>query len=199
MAAPRKLAKRKPQTKGQLRIIGGQWRSRVLRFPADGPARPTGDRIRETLFNWLTPWLPGARCIDLYAGTGALGFEALSRGAAEVVLIEREPALVAALQANAQALGAAGARVLGGDALAHLAGAGVADVVFVDPPFAPGAAHAVLADLRPHLAPQHRVYLERGNDDDTALPPGWSAVKTGRAGRVRYDLLVFDSHAQGSA
>lgn len=196
MAAQRK----KPaKAAGQLRIIGGQWRSRVLRFPADGPARPTGDRVRETLFNWLTPWLPGARCIDLYAGTGALGFEALSRGAAEAVLIERDPDLLAALQANAAALQADGARVIGGDARAQLAAAGVADIIFIDPPFVPGAAQAALAGLPPHLAPQHRVYLERSTDDDTDLPPGWTAVKSGRAGRVRYDLLVFDLTAQGSA
>lgn len=182
-----------------MRIIGGQWRSRVLRFPADGPARPTGDRIRETLFNWLTPWLPGARCIDLYAGTGALGFEALSRGASEAVLIERDPVMVTALQANAQALQAEGARIIGGDAQLHLAAAGLADIIFVDPPFAPGAAQAVLAELPPHLAPQHRVYLERGAADDTPLPDGWTALKSGRAGRVRYDLLMYDTQAQGRA
>ena len=193
------MAKPKSKTKGQVRIIGGQWRSRVLRFPADGPARPTGDRIRETLFNWLTPWLPGARCIDLYAGTGALGFEALSRGASEAVFIERDPELIAALQANANALNAASARVMGGDARAQLAAAGVADIIFGDPPFAPGAAQAVLADLPPHLAPQHRVYLERSADDDMPLPGGWMPIKTGRAGRVRYDLLMYEAPAQGRA
>lgn len=194
---PPDLAKRQQKPKGQVRIIGGQWRSRVLRFPSDGPARPTGDRIRETLFNWLAPLLPGARCIDLYAGTGALGFEALSRGAAEAVFIERDPAMVAALQANAQALQADGARVIGGDALMHLPAVGNADIVFVDPPFAPGAAQAVLAELPPHLAPLHRVYLERGAADDAELPDGWTALKHGRAGRVRYDLLMYDTQAQG--
>lgn len=114
-------------------------------------------------------------------------------------MIERDPQLIAVLQANADALGAVGARVLGGDAGAQLAAAGVADIVFVDPPFAPGAAQAVLADLPPHLAPQHRVYLERSADDDTPLPNGWIPIKTGRAGRVRYDLLMYEAPAQGRA
>ena len=84
----------------QIRIIGGQWRSRRLEFPNAPGLRPTPDRVRETLFNWLAPVLPGARCLDLFAGSGALGIEALSRGAAEVLFIEREPLAVRALREN---------------------------------------------------------------------------------------------------
>ncbi len=95
----------------QLRIIGGQWRSRRLEFPDVPGLRPTPDRVRETLFNWLAPVLPGARCLDLFAGSGALGIEALSRGAAEAVFFERHPVAVGALRENLARLNARGARV----------------------------------------------------------------------------------------
>lgn len=192
----RRKATRRPV--GQVRIIGGQWRSRVLRFPADGTARPSGDRVRETLFNWLTPWLPGARCVDLFAGTGALGFEALSRGAAHATLVERDPAMAQALRANAEALAAGdAAQVIQADALAALGGlARPVDVAFVDPPFGAGAVPASLDALVPHLARQHRVYVEHGVDEPPAWPPGWTPVKSGKAGRVRYHLLIHATTAQ---
>ena len=104
----------------QLRIIGGQWRGRRLEFPDLPGLRPTPDRVRETLFNWLAPVLPGARCLDLFAGSGALGIEALSCGAAEVVFVERQPRAVHALRENLARLNAAGARVEAVDALAWL-------------------------------------------------------------------------------
>lgn len=148
--------RRNRQPQSELRVIAGQWRGRRIRFNADG-IRPTGDRVRETLFNWLTPWLPGARCLDLFAGSGALGIEALSRGAAEVVFIERNPAAARAIQQTLDEFtGSPGdktgnksggesdearrdgvATVLTADAVqTDIAALGPFDIVFVDPPFA---------------------------------------------------------------
>src|SRR5258705_1707299 len=106
--------------RNRVRIIGGQWRSRMLRFPAAAPLRPTPDRVRETLFNWLGQRLDGMRCLDLFAGSGALGFEALSRGAARVVMVERDREVARALRASAEALQAEGAEIVEGDAVEYL-------------------------------------------------------------------------------
>lgn len=127
---------------GQLRIIGGEWRSRRFSFPDAEGLRPTPDRVRETLFNWLGQDLRGLRCLDAFAGSGALGLEAASRGAAAVCLLERDPALVQALRASVQRLGAAQVRVQQADALAWMQAATPSawDVVFLDPPFAEAAA-----------------------------------------------------------
>src|SRR5512134_933490 len=120
----------------QLRIIGGRWRSRRLRFPPLPGLRPTPDRVRETLFNWLTPVIAGARCLDLFAGSGALGIEALSRGAAAVTFVERHPQAVRGLRANLAQLRAEGARVEQADALLWLRQAPQPfTVVFLNPPF----------------------------------------------------------------
>ena len=119
-----------------LRIIGGEWRSRKLKF-ADVPGlRPTPDRVRETLFNWLQWHVPGARCLDLFAGSGALGLEALSRGARDVVMVEKHPAAAQALRDNLTLLGARNARLVHDDALRYLGRVTVAfDLIFLDPPF----------------------------------------------------------------
>jgi 16S rRNA (guanine966-N2)-methyltransferase len=128
-----------PSYNNQFRIIAGRWRRRRLRFPADGGVRPSPDRVRETLFNWLMPVIAGARCLDLFAGSGALGLEALSRGAAEAVFVEREPRLAAAIESHLRVLDAAGGRVVVADALAWLAApASTFDIVMLDPPFASG-------------------------------------------------------------
>ncbi|HVQ62861.1 MAG TPA: 16S rRNA (guanine(966)-N(2))-methyltransferase RsmD, partial [Burkholderiales bacterium] len=100
-----------------VRIIGGQWRSRILEFPDAADLRPTPDRVRETLFNWLGQDLGGKNCLDLFAGSGALGFEALSRGAVSAVMVEKDPEVLRALRENAQKLGAKGLTVVRGDAL----------------------------------------------------------------------------------
>jgi 16S rRNA (guanine966-N2)-methyltransferase len=121
-----------------LRIIGGEWRSRKLRF-ADVPGlRPTPDRVRETLFNWLQMQVPGARCLDLFAGSGALGLEALSRGAREVVMVEKHPAAARALRDNIALLGAQNAVLVNDDAFRYLRSLSTAeafDLIFLDPPF----------------------------------------------------------------
>jgi 16S rRNA (guanine966-N2)-methyltransferase len=187
---------RAPQNR--VRIIGGQWRSRLLRFPDAPGLRPTPDRVRETLFNWLGQDLSATQCLDLYAGSGALGFEAASRGARRVVLVERERRTVQALQASAQALQAASVEVVHADALEFLQrrppadGLGGYDVVFLDPPYAFWQQHqeagsGLLSTLAGYLAPGARVFLE--SPAFAPLPDGWRALKRDRAGAVHYQLL----------
>ena len=170
-----------------MRIIGGRWRSRLVEFPGREGLRPTPDRVRETLFNWLGQDLEGLACLDLFAGSGALGFEAASRGAARVVLVERDPASVAALQANRAWLGGDAVEIVRADALAWLDGSdGRFDVVFVDPPFRQNLLPVVLARLSRRLAAGGRVYAEA----DVAIEePGWRVLKHARAGQVHYQLL----------
>lgn len=178
---------------GRIRIIGGRWRSRRLPV-AEGPGlRPTPDRVRETLFNWLAPWIEGARCVDLFAGTGALCLEALSRGAAEVVMVERAPEAWRQLETNVARLGAEGAQVLGLEALEYLAGRPRPfDIVFLDPPFA--VAEAMIAACserldRGWLRPGALVYVEAPRAlASLPLPATWEPLKHGTAGQVGYHL-----------
>ncbi|WP_236848621.1 16S rRNA (guanine(966)-N(2))-methyltransferase RsmD [Candidatus Thiodictyon syntrophicum] len=179
---------------GHLRIIGGRNRGRRLPIPDQPGLRPTADRVRETLFNWLTPVLPGARCLDLFAGSGALGLEAASRGAGRVVLVERNAAVARQLLANVETLAAANVEVIAADALAWLAGEPRPfDIVFLDPPFADGllAPACALLDARGWLAPGARVYLESAERAGfPALPQAWELVREGTAGQVRYGLAL---------
>lgn len=178
----------------RVRIIGGAWRSRRITFPPAAGLRPTPDRVRETLFNWLGQDLTGRSCLDLYAGSGALGFEALSRGAAAVVMVERDRQAVQALRDNAARLGAANLEVAGTDALQFLrSDRRLFDVVFLDPPYGSGVLPGILRDLRAHLAAEGRVYAESGGNLE--LPPGWMTVREGRAGAVHYHLLAKAPHA----
>jgi 16S rRNA (guanine(966)-N(2))-methyltransferase RsmD len=183
----------------RVRIIGGAWRSRILRFPAVAELRPTPDRVRETLFNWLGRDLTGKRCLDLFAGSGALGFEALSRGAAEAVLVERSRAVLRALRENAERLGAGDrARFVLGDALHFLESAGEAsfDVVFVDPPYGSGLVDEVLARLPAWLGRDAAVYVE--SDARVGPAPPWRVRRHGRAGAVHYHLIEWGGHDHGS-
>jgi len=155
--------------------------------------RPTPDRVRETLFNWLAPYLPGARCIDLFAGTGALCLEALSRGAASVVMVEASPAALRQLRANVALLGAEAVEIVGFDALEFLAGRPRAfDIVFLDPPFATAARmiEACAERLRRGwLRPGALVYVEAPRAGAPApVPAEWQRIKSGTAGQVRYEL-----------
>ena len=178
-----------PRTSGRnrVRIIAGKWRSRIVRFPAGAELRPTPDRVRETLFNWLGQSLDDLSCLDLFAGSGALGFEALSRGASRVVMVERDRKVAAGLRESGRELGATGLDVVESDALAYLARAGERfDVAFVDPPFASNLAASSLDALRPRLNAGARVYVESGAE----LEPGdrWRVLRHDRAGAVRYFL-----------
>ena len=182
--------------KGTLRIIGGKYRSRQLRVPSRPGLRPTPDRVRETLFNWLGQDLSGLACLDLFAGSGALGFEALSRGAASVVMVEKDAAALRALRENAQKLQAANLTVVRGDALEFARETRSRfDVVFVDPPYRLGLQAAVLARVRGLLAPDARVYVESAS----AFVPdrGWTVLKSSRAGNVHFHLLAGEIDDQG--
>ncbi|GHA75984.1 ribosomal RNA small subunit methyltransferase D [Lysobacter bugurensis] len=175
-----------------MRLIGGRWRGSRLDVPNADGLRPTSDRVRETLFNWLMPALPGARVLDLFAGSGALGFEAVSRGAGHAVLVERDATLASALRAAATRLGAgASIDVVHADALAWLSRAEAArfDIAFVDPPFAVGLWDAALAAVSPALAADAWLYVEASNNAAWAVPAGWRVHREGATREVRYVLL----------
>lgn len=175
---------------GQLRIIGGAWRSRRIAIAERPGLRPTPDRVRETLFNWLGQTLSGESCIDLYAGSGALGFEAASRGAGRVVMVERDPIVLAALERNRALLGALTVEVVRDSALEYLRRSTERfDLVFADPPFREDPWSELLGVLPARLAPGARVYVEAANPLE-ARPP-WSELRRSRAGQVSYQLLEW--------
>lgn len=179
---------------GDVRIIGGRWRGRRIAVPELSGLRPTPDRVRETLFNWLAPVIAGSRCLDLFAGTGVLGLEAASRGARQVVLVEGDREAVRRLREAVHALGPEACEVVQADALAWLRTAPRSfDVVFLDPPFEAGLLEAAMQALASGgwLAPGAFIYLEapaqRGAPE---LPPGWVLHRSGRAGAVGYHLAL---------
>ncbi len=190
------MARRKQQGNsqaGRLRIVAGNWRSRLLDIADVEGLRPTSERIRETLFNWLAPHIEGANCLDLFAGTGALGLEALSRGARHATFVERSAAAVRQLEKNIEVVGAAAAAtVVRGDALDYLRGADASfDIAFLDPPFAADLLGETcrLLDERKLLVDGCLVYLELDRtQDEPPLPDGWEALKNKTAGNVRYLL-----------
>ena len=178
--------------KNEVRIIGGQWKRTRLAV-ADKPGlRPTPDRVRETLFNWLQPWLDGARCADLFCGTGVLGLEALSRGAAHSVFVDRSAQAIAQVQASITRLEAAGAETLQDDAEAWIQRPGSAcDIVFLDPPYRLGLAARCLDLLASstRLSRGGLVYAESAIDEPPpVLPPGWDLHRDKQAGQVAYRL-----------
>ena len=189
---------------GEVRIVGGAWRGRKIAVSGVPGLRPTPDRVRETLFNWLQFEIAGRRCLDLFAGSGALGLEALSRGAAEVVFVERERVAVDAIEAALARFGSERGRVVQADAFAWLREAPRAafDLVFVDPPFAEARLGEAVARLEASggLADGAWIYLEdaaaRGAP---ALPPGWALVRSKRAGDVGYHLARRGAAAAGEA
>jgi 16S rRNA (guanine966-N2)-methyltransferase len=179
---------------GQLRIIGGRWRGRRLSFPALNGLRPTPDRVRETLFNWLAPVIQGARCLDLFAGSGALGIEALSRGAAEIVFVERDPDAVRCLRENLLGLDATAPRVEQEDVLNWLNRRSERfDIVMADPRFNQGLLSPVCTALEKQgwLAPEALIYLEaERKPHHLALPADWEICREKTAGQVIYRLAI---------
>lgn len=171
------------------------WRSRVLEI-ADVPGlRPTSERIRETLFNWLTPEISRSRCLDLFAGTGALGLEALSRGAKSAVFVENSARAAKALQRSIEALGAENATLVRTDAFNFVRtyDGEPFDVVFLDPPFASDSVPELCRLLSESnaLARRAHIYTEQDRrQPEPELPPGWSTAKSKTAGNVRYALLI---------
>lgn len=175
----------------RIRIVAGSLRgSKIDVIDAPG-LRPTPDRVRETLFNWLAPVIAGMRCLDLYAGTGALGIEALSRGAASCIFVERDPRAAAALVGCLQRLKVGNANVLQHDALSWLSSAQQQfDLVFVDPPFASNAWAPIAQKLETGgvLADSAWIYLESPATQAPAVPSSWRLHREGRSGDVRHAL-----------
>ncbi len=183
-----------PRARQQLRIIAGRWRGRRIDFPDLPELRPTPDRVRETLFNWLQEIVEGSRCLDLFAGSGALGFEAASRGAASVVMVDRDPKVVQHLRRQAGMLGAAQVEMILAQAQAYLAPSPPPfDIVFLDPPFESGLLADVCQALEQHcvLKTGARIYLEtRASAEPPPIPGSWTMLKSRRAGQVGYHLAV---------
>lgn len=182
------------KTAGQLRIIGGSWRGRKLSFPAIDGLRPTGDRVRETLFNWLAPEIQGARCLDVFAGSGALGVEALSRGAEEVLMLERDVKAAAQLRMNLEMLGAENGKVILGDAL-HFLQQGNANeayhIIFIDPPFQLELWQRVIdvLEVGNWLADDATIYIESSREAVYQPPINWQLHREKHAGNVSYRLF----------
>src|SRR5580698_8704363 len=186
--------------RNSVRIIGGGWRGRRVNFPDLPGLRPTPDRVRETLFNWLQHAVAGARCLDLFAGSGALGLEALSRGAKQLVFVEQAVAASRSLQEQLSLLGGQGrGQVVEMGAARYLRSAGEPfDIVFLDPPFGQGALaeYVPSLDQGPWLKPGALVYLENEKAEGApALPAHWELLKSKSAGEVGYHLARVDARA----
>lgn len=187
----------RPARPGSLRFIGGRWRGRRVTLSACDGLRPTPDRVRETLFNWLAPLLPGARCLDGFAGSGMLGLEALSRGAGSCSFVERNKRQARAVEQAARMLQAAGWQVVIGTSPSIWSALEPPfDLVFLDPPFAFECWPALLRALPPLLAPAHRVYLEFAARNPPALTTGWHVLREQRAGAVGYRLATWCGDGQ---
>jgi len=190
--------------RGQCRIIGGKWRGRHIKFDDAQGLRPTTDRIRETVFNWLQPYIAKSRCLDCFAGSGVLGFEALSRGAEVLVFIELNPKTAKNLKQNAVTLGACAVSVLHADALDWLRTAGKEnslkpnlekqfDLVFLDPPYHSGllAGSAAALNSSGCLAEDAIIYVEHAVDETVVLPESWYCLKNKKTGQVVYQLFEY--------
>ena len=187
-----------------LRIIAGQCRGRRLKTPTGPGVRPTPDRVRETLFNWLAPYLPGARVLDLFAGSGALGLEALSRGAREAVLVERDRTHLAILRENVALCGLPSATVHAVDALAYLKGSpSPFDIVFLDPPYGQGWIPRVaqLLEAGDWLAGAALIYVEVESAAapglPATLPANWRVMRERISGGVSYNLYAREAEVPG--
>ncbi len=183
------------ESDGELRIIGGQWRGRKLRFPALPGLRPSPDRVRETLFNWLAPEISGARCLDLFAGSGALGLEALSRGAGFCQFVDAASAAARRIESHLTLLSCRDAQVFCGAAQAWLqqSAAVTFNIVFIDPPFRQGLLDECckLLEDRNWLAERAWIYIEAAADEPApAVPPTWHRHRDKRAGQVAYRLFL---------
>ncbi|CAK0755879.1 Ribosomal RNA small subunit methyltransferase D [Gammaproteobacteria bacterium] len=185
--------------RNQLRIIAGRWRGSILPFPDAQGLRPTPDRVRETLFNWLQGVVIGARCLDLFSGSGALGLEALSRGAAEAILVEYNPLVAMALRGHLERLRVEHGQVVQANVLDYLCGISRPfDLVFLDPPFYQDWLSRCCPLLKEHgwLAPNAKIYLETEAElSPLPLPTNWELIRTRRTGQVGYHLARQEPHA----
>ncbi|MBE9515834.1 MAG: 16S rRNA (guanine(966)-N(2))-methyltransferase RsmD [Proteobacteria bacterium] len=187
------MAAKRQQYPGTVRINGGRWRGRKLPVPESEGLRPTPNRVRETVFNWLRPYLPGARCLDVTAGTGSLCLEALSQGAGEVVMVEMSPLAVKALRQNLRTLDAESqATLIQGDGLNFLKGPVTPfDIIFLDPPFRSDLIAQCSAEMeqRGWIRPGGLIYIEAPSDmDPLPIPENWTLIRSKSAGQVGYHL-----------
>ncbi|MDN5752449.1 MAG: 16S rRNA (guanine(966)-N(2))-methyltransferase RsmD [Nitrosospira sp.] len=174
--------------RNEVRIIGGEWRSRLITFPGRADLRPTPDRVRETVFNWLGQDLSGKTCLDLFAGSGAMGFEAASRGAEQIVMVESNPEVLKALEINSRKLNARQIQLAATDALRFVdADRRLFDIIFVDPPYRLDLLPELLSRLPSHLAENGLVYVEDGGMPEPGAD--WLVWRKARAGKVYYQLL----------
>lgn len=175
----------------RLRITGGEWRSRLIKVIESPGLRPTPDRVRETLFNWLGQDLTGLSCLDLFSGTGILGFEAASRGAAKVVMVESERRVATNLWQNAETLGPDRLELIRADALEFVALAARQgrsfDLAFLDPPYRQQWLDKLWPLMPPLMAPHGKLYVEA--ESAVAPPAPWRVVRQGQAGQVFFHLL----------
>lgn len=181
---------------GQLRIIGGQWRGRKLQFPLAEGLRPTGDRIRETLFNWLAPEIEGAHCLDLFAGSGALGLEALSRGAASCTFVENSRSAAEAIRQHLEKLGSTAGTISQMSALNWLqANTQKFDIIFLDPPFSAGlyTPASELIQQQNTLNNNGLLYVEFERKQSPERPAALALVKDKKAGKTGYQLWRYDA------
>lgn len=174
----------------QVRLIGGQWRGRSIRFPVVEGLRPTPDRVRETLFNWLRPHIHGAVCLDLFAGSGALGFEAASQGASQVLMVENHAAIVNSLKQQQQLFSADNIRIIQQDALDFLnQHQQPFDIVFLDPPFRNGWLEKLSSRLT-CLTSSSLIYVEHEAElTDFSFANNWQSLRAKKAGDVCYQLF----------
>lgn len=183
--------KRKGQSGGGVvRIIGGTMRGRKIRFAGGEGLRPTLDRIRETVFNWLARDIGGRKCLDLFSGSGALGFEAISRGAAEVCFVEKSKSAAKSLQENCQLLKLDNAKIIQADAQSFLSkNRTTFDLVFLDPPFGKDLLQATFDKLLPHLSEEALIYIEQEKSQDEFIPDSsWQQLKYKSTGSFSYGL-----------
>ena len=181
--------------KQQIRIIAGKWRSRQIRFPNIDGLRPTGDRIRETLFNWLAADIPGSRCLDLFSGSGALGFEALSRGAAQCLALEKHPQAINCLAETKSLLDASGMTIAHKDTFAYLQQSADTpfDIVFIDPPFDLDLINeaCALVEKNGWVASGGAVYCELPAQEQNFAPPAnWQVTRNKQSSGVNYILFT---------
>lgn len=177
----------------EIRIIGGEWRGRKLTFPNLPGLRPTPDRVRETLFNWLSFSIAGANCLDLFAGSGALGLESLSRGAEQVTFVDSQYVVIQHIRSICENLGATNAHFVHGTVPScTLDAIKTYDIVFIDPPYGTGLVNQSITWLEHHhyLSPSATIYIERSLEDEPLnLPHNWQVARDKQAGQVNYLLI----------
>jgi len=188
-----KKIKQKSHQKNQIRIIAGSMRGRKITFPDGRGLRPTLDQVRETLFNWLAADIPGSICLDLFAGSGALGFEAISRGASSVIMVDANSKVTDNLKKNVNNLSIENVKIINQKAKKFLEkNQQLFDLVFLDPPFEKGMLDSITTQIKPHLSEKALVYVEQENSNSTIdFSDEWKVIKSKKGSRFCYALIAL--------